>query len=128
MSFTNWLEEDVLTTYFSDNANTELACFTSVTDEDTPTFTEVSGGAYARQSVDFGAPSQVSGKATSTNAADVTFPAATADWGTVTHVGVYDTVQAQWLAVLAVEGGSGVTINNGSQLKFPAGDLTITQE
>ena len=49
---------------------------------DADTGTEVSGGAYARQSVTLSA---ASGGATS-NSADITFPTATADWGTITHV------------------------------------------
>lgn len=51
---------------------------------------EVSGGAYVRQQVTFSAPTQVDGKATVQNTADVTFPVATTDWGTVTHVGIRD--------------------------------------
>lgn len=52
------------------------------------TGTEVSGGAYARQAITFGAPSLVSGKQTVTTTADVTFPIAAADWGLVTHIGL----------------------------------------
>jgi len=62
-----------------------VALFTSDPGDDN-TGTEVSGGSYARQSVTFAAPS---GGATS-NSGDITFPEATADWGTVSHVGIYD--------------------------------------
>ncbi|MNH78569.1 hypothetical protein D3C73_308760 [compost metagenome] len=65
---------------------------------------EVSGGAYARQAVTFSAPivenvqqyHPVTGqqitvpKQTIKNSADIQFPIATADWGTVTHVGIRD--------------------------------------
>lgn len=51
---------------------------------------EVSGGAYARQAVTFAAPIVENGKQTIKNSADIQFPIATADWGTVTHVGIRD--------------------------------------
>src|SRR6056300_745550 len=57
---------------------------TDPTDADTGT--EVSGGSYARTAVTMGAPSN----GVSTNSADVTFPTATASWGTVTHIGIHD--------------------------------------
>jgi hypothetical protein len=53
---------------------------------DAGTGTEVSGGSYARKSITFGAPSN---GVTSSNA-DVTFDTATANWGTITHIGLWD--------------------------------------
>ena len=53
--------------------------------------TEVSGGSYARTAVTMGAPTNGSG----TNSADVQFPQATADWGTVTHIGIWDATTVQ---------------------------------
>jgi hypothetical protein len=47
---------------------------------------EVSGGGYARQPITFAAPS---GGVTS-NAAQVSFPEATGNWGTVSHWGIFD--------------------------------------
>lgn len=82
---------------------------------------EVSGGSYARQSATFAAAS--SGSA-STNAT-VTFPAATANWGTITHVAVTD----------ASSGGnvlfhgavtSSKTIETGDTFQISSGNLTIT--
>ena len=64
-----------------------LALFTDdPTDADTGT--EVSGGSYARQSVAFDAPTN----GTTQNSATITFPTATADWGLITHAGIYDAV------------------------------------
>ena len=48
--------------------------------------TEVATGAYARQSVAFTAPTAGAGD----NSADITFPVATADWGTITHWALFD--------------------------------------
>lgn len=49
---------------------------------------EVSGGGYARQIITFSAPSVEGGRPTIKNIGDITFPAATADWGTLTHVAI----------------------------------------
>jgi len=54
------------------------------------TGTEVSGGGYVRQQVVFGAPTEEDGRQVIRNTADVVFPIATADWGTVTHAGIRD--------------------------------------
>jgi hypothetical protein len=67
--------------------------------------TEVSGGSYARAAL---APSDTNWKATqggttgassgttglTSNAVAITFPAPTANWGTVTHFGIYDAASA----------------------------------
>ncbi len=59
---------------------------------------EVSGNAYARQSVPFGAPNASSGgepttvPAFSTNSDFVLFPAASAAWGTIQAFGLFDSV------------------------------------
>jgi len=52
------------------------------------TGTEVSGGGYARQPIEFSAPADEGGKQTIKNAAEIRFPVATSDWGTVTHIGI----------------------------------------
>jgi hypothetical protein len=56
---------------------------------------EVSGGSYARVTVSTtgGWSSPTSGGLTD-NAGTITFPTATADWGTVTHVGIWDASSA----------------------------------
>lgn len=66
-----------------------LALFTAGTglDENAPE-AEVAGGAYVRQAVDFDAAAE----GETANDADVNFPVATADWGTVTHWAVMDAV------------------------------------
>lgn len=62
-----------------------LALYTSdPTDADTGT--EVSGNAYERQSITFGAPSN----GVSTNSAAIEFPQATGSWGTVAYIGIRD--------------------------------------
>lgn len=85
------------------------------------TGTEVTGGAYARQPVTFGAPS---GGVTS-NTANVAFPTATAAWGNVTHVGIRDALTAGNLLYFAPL-TTPRTINIGDQLNLLTGQLSVT--
>lgn len=88
-NLSNYLENKALDHVLGTTAFTMptvyLALFTS-DPTDAGTGTEVSGGGYARQTIAFSASS---GGATS-NSAKVTFPVATASWGTITHIGLYD--------------------------------------
>lgn len=71
---------------------TYLALFTAVGTDAGTGFTEVSGGSYARKSTagsDWNAASGT-GPSSTTNANSLSFPAATANWGTVIAVGLYD--------------------------------------
>ena len=52
--------------------------------------TELSGSSYARQSATFNAAAS----GTADNSAAIEFPAATASWGTVSHLGIYDAASA----------------------------------
>jgi len=83
--------------------------------------TEVSGGSYARQLAGLSAPSG----GASSNASDITFPTATADWGTVTHVGLFDASTAgnllMWSALDASK-----AVGNGDTFKINAGELDVT--
>jgi hypothetical protein len=89
MSLSNYLETALLNHAFRGTAYTQpsglyLALFTSDPGE-ANTGTEVSGNAYARQSFS----GSVSGD-TFTASTNIEFPAATASWGTITHVGIFD--------------------------------------
>ena len=88
---------------------------------DANTGTEVTGGSYARQSGSFGAPSNGS----STTNADITFPTATGNWGTVTHFGIYDALTTGNLLYHGVLNNS-KTIQTGDILKIETGNLTVT--
>lgn len=82
---------------------------------------EVSGGSYARQSITFDAAS--GGSADS--AATVTFPAATANWGTITHVAVTDASSAGNVLFYGAVTSS-KTIETGDTFQISAGNLTIS--
>lgn len=90
------------------------------------TGTEVSGGAYVRKAVTFGAPASESGKRTIKNSAEVAYPVATADWSTVTHVGVRDAATGGKLLYYGPVSNPR-TIQLSDVLKFPVGSLILTQ-
>ena len=125
MSFTNFLETEILDHVFAGAAYTApgtkyLALFTAISDGEAGSVTELSGSAYARQSVAF----TTSGNTTSNNAA-VEFPTATGSWGTVTHVGVYDASSSGNLMAYATLSSS-KAIATGDVFRVPSGDLDIT--
>ena len=124
MSFSNYLETNVLGHVFGGSAYTApatlyLALFTSNPDED-GSGTEVTGGAYARQTVAF----TVSGN-TASNTAAVEYATATASFGTVSHVGVYDALSGGNLMAYAALTSS-KAIDIGDVFRVPTGDLDIT--
>lgn len=98
-----------------------VALFTAAPDDDGAGGTEVSGGSYARvQFNDWVAA--VNGQ--SSNNTVITFPQATAGWGTVVAFGLYD----------ALSGGNfrgwntldtSRTINNTDIPRFSAGELDV---
>ena len=92
---------------------------TDPTDADTGT--EVSGGAYARQLAGLSAAAN----GASSNAADITFPTATADWGTITHVGLRDAATVGNLYMHSPLDASKV-VASGDTFKINAGDLDVT--
>ena len=125
MSFTNFLETEILDHVFAGAAYTApttkyLALFTAIADGEAGSVTELSGSAYARQTVAF----TTSGNTTSNNAA-VEFPTATGNGGTVTHVGVYDASSSGNLMAYATLSAS-KTIETGDGFRVPSGDLDIT--
>lgn len=77
---------------------------------------------YARQSVTFGAPSG----GVSSNSADVTFPTATASWGTVTHIGIWDSASGSTNMLYHTPLDSSKTIDTGDIFKITASNLTVT--
>ena len=88
---------------------------------DAGTGTEVSGGSYARTAVTMGAPTNGSG----TNSADVQFPQATGDWGTVTHIGIWDaTTSGNMLFHTPLDASKNIT--TGDVFKIASGSLTVT--
>lgn len=126
MSFSNHLETEILDHVFGGNAYTApgtlyLALHTANPDEDgSGAEVSTSGTAYARQTVAF----TVSGNTATTSAA-VEYSTATANFGTVSHVGVWDaSTSGNLLAYAALT--SSKTIETGDVFRVPAGDLDIS--
>ncbi len=122
----NYLEKKLLDHVLTNTAYTSptkvyLALFTS-DPTDAGSGTEVTGGAYARQEITFGTASSPGG--TSSTTADIVFPVATANWGIVSHVGIYD---ASTAGNLLFHGALNTarTINIDNQLVILAGELTV---
>ena len=124
MSFSNTYETLVLQYTFTNASVTRptawyLGLFTSAPGE-AGGGTEVSGGSYVRKAVTF----SVTGD-TATNTAAVEWPVATATWGTITHIAVYDALTGgNQIAYAALTNSK--TIASGDVLRVPAGDLDIT--
>jgi len=83
--------------------------------------TEVSGGSYARTSVTFAAPSN----GVTTNNADVTFPTATASWGTVGWIGINDAATSGNLLYHTALDTS-KAIDSGDIFKIASSNLSVT--
>ncbi len=83
--------------------------------------TEVSGGSYARTAVTFAAPSN----GVTTNSADVTFPTATASWGTVGWIGINDALTSGNL-LYHTPLDTSKTIDSGDIFKISTGNLSVT--
>lgn len=86
--------------------------------------TEVSGGAYARQTVTFGTFAQDGSNRGYLPSTDdpLEFPEATADWGTVTHVAIKDALTGGNLLHFGAIADS-VEIETYDQFTFNAGEL-----
>ncbi len=125
MSFSNFLEDEVLDHVFRNSSytppTTVYAALYTATPSDAGGGTEVSGNNYGRAAITFGASS---GGAIS-NSSAVTFPTPSGSWGTVTHFGVFDASTTgnllAWGALSASRSPA-----NGDTVQFAIGELDIT--
>jgi len=121
----NFLENALVNATLRNTAYTSpsavyLALYTSdPTDADSGT--EVSGTAYARQSITFSAPSN----GVTTNSAAIEFPQAGGSWGTVTHVGIRDALTTGNLLYHTPVDAS-KTIATGDVFRVASGSLSVT--
>lgn len=125
--FSDYLEDKVLEHVFGGNAYTApstlyVALYTSAP-SDTGGGTEVSGGGYVRKTATF----NVSGTnpTTASNAGAIEYPTATANYGTVTSVGIFDALSGGNLLAYANLTASKV-VSTGDVFRFNAGDLDVT--
>lgn len=115
-----------------DASNMYIALFTAAPTDST-TGTEVTGGSYARVAVDrtgTGFAAATGTTATTNPSGTVTFPTATADWGTVVAFGICKSL-AGALSTDLVFWGSLTTnkaVNSGDTASFAAASLSITAD
>lgn len=88
---------------------------------DAGTGTEVSGGSYTRKSASFAAPSN----GVSATNADITFDQATASWGTIGWIGIWDASSTGNL-LYHTPLTTSKTIDTGDIFKIASGSLTVT--
>jgi hypothetical protein len=121
----NYLENALINgtlraTTFTAPANIYVGLFTS-DPTDAGTGSEVSGGSYARKEITFAAPNN---GVTESNA-DVTFDTATASWGTISFVALYDALTGGNLLYHTALDIPKV-IDTNDIFKINSGGLTVT--
>lgn len=117
-AMSDFLENEVLTDKLVTGTG-YLALFTTATADD-GTGTEVAGNGYAREALTMSVANGVASLD-----ADVTFTANGANWGSITHIGIFDAATA---GNLLFHGplDAAKTVNDGESLKFVAADDDIT--
>ncbi len=104
-----------------------IGLFTAVSNADAGTGTEVSGGSYVRVDVTsaFGAPDSTTG--TGSNTVDVEFPLQTADWGLITHVGLFSaSTGGTAITRLRALSASKNVLNGDPAVRFAIGELVAS--
>ena len=123
----NYLENAMLNATLNNTAFTTVATpyisLHTADPTDDGSGAEVSGGSYARTSASFATASGTGGSVATD--ADVTFPTATASWGTVTHIGIWDASSSGNLLYHTPLDAS-KTIDSGDIFKITSGNLTVT--
>jgi hypothetical protein len=85
--------------------------------------TEVSTGGYSRQAVTFDAATSPGG--TTSNTGTVSFTASGANFGTITHIGIFDNSSGGnllWHGAMTAS----KTVNDGDTLEFSIGNFDLT--
>lgn len=131
-SKSNYLENELLDHWlgnaaFSAPATVYIALFTAAP-SDAGGGTEVSGGSYARVAVTNNATNWPAASGGSkSNGTAITFPAATANWGTVVAVGIFDaSTSGNLLAWSTLENSRSIFTTDVPS--FAAGQITITED
>ncbi len=123
--FTNYLENKLLdhvlnNASFTSPTTVYVGLFTAAP-TDTTSGTEVTGGSYARQVLSVSTASD----GVVTSDADVNFPQATGNWGTIVALGIHDADTSGNL-LMYTDLTTSKTIETGDILKVSSGSLTVT--
>lgn len=128
MSKTNYLENAIVNhvlrnTAYTSPTSVHIGLFTAAPGE-AGGGTEVSGNAYARQAVTFGAPTD----GVCLNTALVQFPIATpSGWGTVTHFAIFDAATGGNMLYHAALGAS-LVVNASTRVEFAIGQISVGEQ
>jgi len=128
-SFGNYLENELLDHVFmkgdyTSPTNIFVALSTADPTDDASGLAEPSGGSYARVSTS-GSDWDTAASGALDNANAITFPTATASWGTITHFALYDASSGGNMLAHGALSASKV-VGNGDTAEFAAGDLDVT--
>jgi hypothetical protein len=123
--FTQYLENKLLDHVLNNESFTSpttvyVGLFTAAP-TDTTSGTEVTGGSYARQVLSVSTASE----GVVTSDADVNFPQATGNWGTIVALGIHDADTSGNL-LMYTDLTTSKTIETGDILKVSSGSLTVT--
>lgn len=126
---TDYLEDRILNHILRGTASTAPTTvylgLLSVTPSDSAAGTELTGNAYARQPITFGAPSP---SGTCANSAAVSFPAATPSaWSTAVATAIYDAASGGNMLYWAPLSPS-QTVGINGVLTFPIGQIVVTED
>ena len=125
MAMSDYLEAKLIAhvyggTAYTQPSNIYVALFTSDPSDDA-SGTEVSGNGYQRQSM----TAAFGNDGSCHNDGDITFPQATGDWGTITHIAVFDAdTGGNMLDYGALT--TAKDVNQDGVFKILSGDLIIT--
>lgn len=131
-SFSNYLEDKILDLILSQVAISAIATvyvalYTVIPTDASASGTEVTGGSYARVSVTNNATNwPASSGGSKSNGTAITFPAPTANWGTIVGFAIYDAAttgnELAWGALSVNK-----TVNNGDAApSFAIGALVVS--
>jgi hypothetical protein len=129
-AFSNYTEDNIVNwfrgTAFPAAPTNLYVSYHTADPTDAGTGAEVSGGSYARVTVAANATEWSNTAGVLSNVNDINFPDATANWGTVTHVGVWDAASTGNLLFHGALSSS-IVVNSGqTNIKIAAGDLDLT--
>ena len=133
-ALTNYTENKLIdhlfrTATFAKPTTLYVGLATAAADGEAGTFTEVTGGSYARVARNPAdanwLDASVLNEGTTANTASIQFPTATADWGTITHFVIYDAITTGGNALIYVALTNARTITNGTTPSFAIGALTF---
>lgn len=128
MSTSNYLENALINAVLRNTAYTSPATVYVALHTADPTDVgnvgevSTSGTGYARTAVTFGAPTD----GVATNSAAVTFPTATASWGTVSYFSIWDASSAGNCLFVSNAMTTPKAINTGDTAQFAVGQLSVT--